>query len=181
MAEPTVAVSPVTPEHRRTLVALMQLYLHDLSSVEAWDVDEWGSFGDDDLDGCWDDPARHPFAISVDGVVAGFAIIDEWADDTSSGRVWDVAEYFVLRRWRRRGVGLSAARLLAERFPGRWQVRPFPGYPPAMEFWSVAASALASGAVSRSTFERRGKHHPMLTFDVGQPLVRAATASAALR
>ena len=35
----------------------------------------------------------------------------------------DVAEFFVLRRYRRSGVGRSAAFLIWKHFPGTWTVR----------------------------------------------------------
>ncbi len=34
-----------------------------------------------------------------------------------------MAEFFVLRRWRRTGVGRAAVRDLLERFPGTWEIR----------------------------------------------------------
>ncbi|WP_272944116.1 hypothetical protein [Actinopolymorpha alba] len=37
---------PAAPTARATLVQLVRLYLHDLSAVEGWDVNETGGFGD---------------------------------------------------------------------------------------------------------------------------------------
>jgi predicted acetyltransferase len=146
------------------LRSLMQLYLHDLSAVEGWEVDEAGSFGDDDLDGCWTERRRHPFVIRVDGFVAGFAIVDEGSDETGDPDVFDMAEFFVLRRWRRQGVGREAVRQLLARFPGRWEVRPFPGYVPGEQFWHRVCGDLAAGPVQTRTFRRRDKSFPMYEF-----------------
>lgn len=161
---PTVVVEAATVAQRGMLVHLVQLYLHDLSAVESWDVDESGSFGDDDLDGCWGDGRRHPFVIRASGQVAGFAIVDEGSDVTGDPDVFDMAEFFVLRRWRRQGVGREAVRQLLALFPGRWEVRPFPGYRPGEEFWRWVCQELAAGDVKVSTYDRHGNRVPMYVF-----------------
>lgn len=158
---PLVTIVEADRGQRDLLVALMQLYLYDLSTVESWEVDECGSFGVDDLDGCWTDPCRHPFFIRVDETVAGFAIGDEGSDVTGNPQVLDMAEFFVLRRWRHKGVGRQAVLQLFERFPGRWEIRPFPRYPPGEKFWHQICHELASGNVESGTFQRSGQPFTM--------------------
>ena len=46
-----------------------------------------------------------------------------------------VAEFFVLRKYRRRGVGTAAARLAFDRFPGKWTVSQDPDNPASRAFW----------------------------------------------
>jgi predicted acetyltransferase len=161
---PIVSVEPATPAARELIVRLGQLYLHDLSAVEAWEIDESGSFGEDDLDGCWTDPRRHPFVIRANGQVAGFAIVDEGSDVSADPHVSDMAELFVLRRWRRQGVGREATRQLLALFPGRWEVRPFPGYRAGEEFWARVCHEYAEGDVVSGTYYRGGNPVPMYAF-----------------
>lgn len=164
---PVVSVEPALMESRVLLARLLQLYLHDLSAVEAWEVDESGSFGEDDLDDCWTDVRRHPFVIRADGQVAGFAIVDEGSDVTADPDVFDMAEFFVLRRWRRQGVGREAARQILARLPGRWEVRPFPGYSPGEHFWRRICAELAHGDVATASYDRAGKPVPMYSLRAG--------------
>jgi len=159
-----VMVEAAEVGQRGLLVNLLQLYLHDLSEVEGWDVDESGSFGEDDLNGCWTDEWRHPFVIRASGKVAGFAIVDQILDAQADLKVFDMAEFFVLRRWRRRGVGREATRQLLALFPGRWEVRPFPGYRPGEEFWRCVCHELAVGDVASGTYHRHGIAFPMYEF-----------------
>jgi predicted acetyltransferase len=46
-----------------------------------------------------------------------------------------MAEFFVLRRYRRQGVGERAARAAFGRFPGPWEVRERAGNDAAIAFW----------------------------------------------
>lgn len=166
-AKPIVLVEAATAGQRDLLAGLLQLYLHDLSAVEGWEVDESGSFGDDDLNGCWTDDWRHPFVIRASGKVAGFAIVDQGSDVTTDPSVFDMAEFFVLRRWRRQGVGREATRQLLARFPGRWEVRPFPGYRPGEEFWRRVCHECATGDVASGIYHRGGVPVPMYAFSAG--------------
>jgi predicted acetyltransferase len=110
---------------------LLELYLHDFSEMTGADVDAHGLFGYRWLDSYWTEPDRHPFLIRADGRLAGFALV-------RSGTPHDMAEFFVLRKYRRSGVGLLAARAVFAAFPGEWQVREMTANTGATAFWRTA-------------------------------------------
>ncbi len=56
-----------------------------------------------------------------------------------------MAEFFVLRGWRGRGVGTKAAHDVWKRFPGVWEVRVMQANISAQHFWAGAIEALAQG------------------------------------
>lgn len=108
-------------EHRPSMVRLLELYLYDFSEFMNWDVDENGSFGEDDLDGCWTENWRHPYLIYSDGKLAGFAIVDEYSQDAHD--FVDMGEFFIMRRFRRHGLGKQIAFMLFDKFANKtWQV-----------------------------------------------------------
>ena len=107
-----------------------------------------GRFGDYGLDGCWTTDGgdeRHPFLIRADGTLAGFAIIDGRSHLTGEWGIWDVADFFVLRRYRRCGVGGHVARLLFDRFRGRWEVRQMAANRGAQAFWREVITRYTDG------------------------------------
>src|SRR5438309_2789783 len=70
-------------------------------------------------------------------------------DDTSDDpHAYDIAEFFVLRRYRHSGVGREAAFLAWDRYPGSWTVRVAEGNAGALEFWRSAIDQYTSGAVT---------------------------------
>ena len=115
------------------LASLLQLYLHDLS--EAFDIDLGpdGRFEyHEKFPLYWSEPKRRfPFLIRYEGRVAGFILVTRGPRAT-----FDVAEFFVLRRYRRDGVGRRAASLLWDRLPGRWTVRVLKENKGALAFWT---------------------------------------------
>jgi predicted acetyltransferase len=125
---PSVDVQEATIDGKPVVRQLLELYSHDFSQFNGADVDERGVFGYPYLDNYWTEPERHPFLIRVDGRIAGFAFV-------RSGAPHDMAEFFVMRKYRRGGFGANAARAVFGRFPGEWQVRQVAANVAAVAFW----------------------------------------------
>ena len=136
----TVELVETTANHRPILENLALFCTYDFSELIPRDVDETGTFGgpgDGMLRGCWTDPRRHTFLIRAGGKLAGFAIVDDHSHPPDASNRWEMGEFFILRRYRRLGVGERAARLLFRRFRGRWVVYTFPQNAGAQRFWST--------------------------------------------
>jgi predicted acetyltransferase len=127
----TVNVIEATVAEKPVVRHLLELYLHDFSVFTDDDVDDDGRFGYDHLDSYWAEPGRVPFLFRVDGRLAGFALV-------RTGAPHDMAEFFVMRKYRRGGIGRTAARQLFARFPGEWQVRQMRANVDATAFWRRA-------------------------------------------
>ena len=146
-----VTVNPATPDQRGLIERLMQLYLHDFSewaprhSVYG-EVDADGLFPyPPGLDSYWQEPGREPLLIRAGDALAGFVLLNRWS---ALDRPLDqaVAEFFVLRKHRRAGVGTRAAQAAFRRHPGRWEV-PVAAYnPAALQFWRHAAGSMPGRA-----------------------------------
>ena len=107
---------------------LLELYQHDFSEIDGRDVDHHGLYGHRYLDHYWVDRDRRPFLFEVDGRWAEFALV-------RLGPPIDMAEFFVLRRFRRTKVGRGAALQTFRILPGTWQLRPLRTNPDATTFW----------------------------------------------
>jgi predicted acetyltransferase len=134
------------PAQRDVLRHLMQLYVYDFSEVLGLEVEEDGRFAAPALEAYWEDARRHPFLVRASGRLAGFALVHRGSRLTGDGDVWDMAEFFVLRRHRRAGVGLAAARQVFAAHPGRWEVRQRREATAATAFWRRAIGESTGGA-----------------------------------
>ena len=154
-----VTLETAEPGDAPALSCLLELYIHDLSEVFAVDIGEDGRFGYDGLPLYWSEKERRfPFLIRAGGRLAGFVLAKRGSPATDDPADLDVAEFFVLRRNRREGVGRRAAVLLWNRLPGHWIVRVSEGNRGALPFWSDVISAYTGGAFSRRTLP--GSPHP---------------------
>jgi predicted acetyltransferase len=138
-------ITPASVEEREALITLVQLYVYDLSELLGFDVGDDGRFGTPALEPYWSDPRRHPFLIRVDGKLAGFALVHRQSRLTGDESIIDMAEFFVMRRFRRHGVGGRAAAWLFDRFRGPWEVRQKADNLPATAFWRRAIRRYTDG------------------------------------
>ena len=144
---PAVTLEPAGYAEKSVLRNLLELYLHDFSEFSGEDVGPDGLYGYRYLDHYWTDPDRYPFLIRVNGAIAGFALVRGAL--TATGR-HDMAEFFVMRKSRRAGVGSLAARLAFDAFAGRWQVRELEANLPAQAFWRRVINEYAGAFEERA-------------------------------
>ena len=125
-------VRPASADDRLALYRMLELYQHDLSDIWDQDLDIHGEYGYA-LDRYWADPACRPFVFLVGGRYAGFALVDASVSQAENELL--MAQFFVLKKYRRQGVGRVAARAVFDRLRGRWEVGQMPLNRPAQAFW----------------------------------------------
>jgi predicted acetyltransferase len=129
---------------------LIELYIHDFSEFVPLDVGEDGRFGYPGLSRYWREPGHHAFLARVEGKWAGFALVRRMANAPEAGEAWDMAEFFVLRRYRRQSAGTQFAEALWNQRPGNWKVRVRADNIGGLSFWETAIGAFTGcPAVSR--------------------------------
>jgi predicted acetyltransferase len=163
-----VEVVGATPEQEPIMANLLELYVHDFSEFLDLDVGEDGRFGYPSLSLYWSEPDRHPFFIRADGKLAGLALVKRALAVYGSESVWDMAEFFILRGYRGRGVGTLAAHEVWRRFPGAWEVRVMPRNPLGRRFWARAVAEFAGERFRRVVIEKKGEPWDVFSFQSSQ-------------
>ena len=79
----------------------------------------------------WVESNRFPYLIRVDGDSAGFALVRWLADEER----FEMAEFYVTRSFRRRGVGRAVVQRLFAAHPGDWALSVLPANRAALAFW----------------------------------------------
>jgi predicted acetyltransferase len=93
-----------------------------------------------------------------EGKLAGFALVKR-------GAAWDMAEFFVLRGYRRRRIGTDAAHQVWRRFPGRWEVRGIESNRPAWRFWERAIAPFCGAAIPAALVEKGSQRWSVFSFE----------------
>ncbi len=153
---------------------LLELYIHDLSAAfPSVELGADGRFGYAKLPLYWAEPERRfPFLIRQGTRLAGFALATRGSPLSADPDVFDVAEFFVLRRFRRAGVGRQAAHLLWQCLRGRWIVRVSHGNPGAVPFWARVVAEYSAGRATEATCP--GTPHAWQVFSFESPVPRGA-------
>ena len=174
-----VTLRPLRPRDVPIVRRLVQLYIYDLVG-QRWGVETDGTYGSARWHRrFWRRDDRHHFIVRVNRRPAGFALVRELpAVDGVPSR--EMAEFFVLRTYRRSGVGTRVARALFARFRGRWEVAVLT-WNPARRFWRGVIRRAAVGRVVVRPRRHRDLTFVVWHFDTTRPPARARAVSRAAR
>jgi predicted acetyltransferase len=162
-------------QQQAVVANLLELYAHDFSEFLDVKPNDDGRFGYKNLELYWSDPSRHPFLVRLDGSLAGVVLVKRGSEVSGNRDVWDMVEFFVLRGFRRRGIGTRIALDVWGKFPGPWEVRVMQRNDSACQFWRNAVSTFAGNGASSSRFEKNGE--PWHLFSFQSPDLVGATAT----
>src|SRR3954454_2095869 len=160
-----ISLDPTTAAERPVLDNLFQLYAYDWSDLVSLEVGRDGRFATPSLDAHWQE--GHPFLIRVECRLAGFVLIGTRSRLTGAPGVFDMAEFFVMRRYRRQGVGFAAASAAFARFPGRWEIRQRDENAAANVFWRRVLARSTGGSYEEVRCDDATWVGPVQTFTSG--------------
>lgn len=136
-----VNVELVNKTEKAMLRNLMQAYRHDLSEYNGAVPEEDGLYSlGSYFDDYWVEQTRFPYKITLNSSVAGCVLVRELAPQVHS-----IAEFFVLRPYRSKGIGKVAAYKLFDLHPGEWQISQDEENLPAQAFWKRIIHELTNG------------------------------------
>ncbi len=164
-ASPHIEVVPATLAQAPILENLLELYAHDFSEFHHIEIGDDGRFGYPPLPLYWSEPDRHPFLVKMDGKLAGLVLVKRDLAISGPQAAWDMAEFFIIRGYRRRGIGSEVAHEVWRRFPGLWQIRVMQTNISAQHFWSAAISKFMGETVSPVHIENGGIGWSVFSFE----------------
>jgi predicted acetyltransferase len=130
---------------------LAQLYLHDFSEFEPEDVDESGRFLWPEVERYGREEGRDAWLLRIDAKPAGFVLVDRLEPTDAGLPRHMIAEFFVIRAFRRSGHGARMAMTIFDRYPGPWRVMQIEPNQPAIAFWRRVIGAYTHENYREST------------------------------
>ncbi|RXZ76745.1 acetyltransferase [Paenibacillaceae bacterium] len=150
---------------------LMQLYRYDTSEFNGKDPDRHGIYDYKYLDHYWtehgqNEEGRHAILVQINDLLAGFAFINNFSlivPRTPTTR--SLAEFFIMRKWRRRKFGKVIANEIFEMFPGHWEIRQERENVNAQHFWRKVVGEYTSGGYKEVNVNNEEWDGPIQTFN----------------
>jgi predicted acetyltransferase len=158
-------ITRALPEQEPILANMLELYAHDFSEFTDITLGPDGRFGYKNLPLYWEDPNRHPFLIKTDGGLAGFALVTKGSDISGDPDVWDMTEFFIVRGFRRLGIGTEATQAIWKNFPGKWEVRVIDRNKKAIKFWRRAIHNFIGQPIEPTSFNKDGAGWHVFSFE----------------
>ena len=120
---------------KERILNLMQLYTYELSFF----ADETTNFKLLDnglfefnkyIELYWKEETRYPYVLKCDGKLAGFVLIR-----FNENNYNEIAEFFVLNKYRKLGAGTFMANQVFKLHKGKWEIRTLLKNKRAQDFW----------------------------------------------
>jgi predicted acetyltransferase len=150
-----------SPRDRQWIESVYREYLDDLGLLNTGIFPALGEVGHrepDQLQRWLVDHTANLLTILDDSQPAGFAMV---ARESHASRLADfrMAEFFIARSARRRGVGRSAVRLILDRFAGRWEIVEYSRNPVAVKFWRNVVATYTRGDFRERSANGEVRHY----------------------
>jgi predicted acetyltransferase len=133
-----------SPYYKYVIKNLMQFYIYDFSPYVDYDVEEDGMFKEyPDLEDYWiDKDNKFPYIIKKDGKYIGFVLVNMVR---SENNYFSIAEFFIMKKYRRAGIGKAVAKQIFDLHKGQWEVHQRENNRPAREFWNKVINEYTNG------------------------------------
>lgn len=130
---------------KTALENLLQLYMYDFTEYTDSDVNLVGRYTImPDFDLYWAEAdTNYPFLIFVDDHIAGFAFVKNINTDERSYHY--LAHFFILKKFRKKGIGKQAAKIIINSYAGEWELYQLERNIPAQTFWRRIITELTDG------------------------------------
>ena len=134
----------IKENEKEIILNLMQLYTYELSFFE----DETTNFKLLDnglykvskyIELYWKEEKRHPYILRCNDELAGFVLERFNENDTN-----EIAEFFVLNKYRKLGAGTFMAKEMFKRYKGKWEIRTLLKNKRAQEFWKKVVKEVSN-------------------------------------
>lgn len=159
-----IEIQHATLDEKSVLRNLMELCQHDYSEFDQADVNEHGIFGYKYLDNYWTEAERYPFLVRISGKLAGFVLVRA-VDTQNKPPTHAVTEFFVLRKYRRQGIGREVVWQIFDRFPGKWSIYQEEGNLPAQSFWRQVIGEYTQGVYTEEFLQTEEWQGPCQRFE----------------
>jgi len=136
------------------IAAMMTAYLRELTTDGPFEYPQLARY--------WSDPDRVAYLIRDEARDVGFVLVRRHPETSSC----ELAEFYVMPGWRRRGIGSVAARAVFARHPGWWHLQILANNAAAQAFWRSVMPPVAQAMQQHAA---NGRAFTLLHFRWDEP------------
>jgi len=132
-------------EDKTAIENLMQFYIYDFTEFIKYDVEDNGLFAPyPHLEDYWrEEINKFPYIIKKEDKYVGFVLVKLIESEERS--YFSIAEFFIMKKYRRLGIGKAIAVQLFDLHNGQWEVYQKDSNKPAQLFWKNVIKEYTKG------------------------------------
>ena len=140
-----VKLIKATEKHKVVIANLMQFYYYDFSEYLDFEIEKNRLFqAYPDLETYWEGKLKFPYIIKIDNQYVGFALVRN-VEDTSVTSFFSISEFFILKKYRQKGIGGYIAFQIFDLHKGYWQIYQIEKNKVVQLFWRNIISSYTNG------------------------------------
>lgn len=172
-----VEVRAATQEEKPVLKWLLELYVSEFNLMKGSRLHQKQVFIDEDyIDLFWVKEKWVPLLIFYHGKAAGFALVVSNGFVAHKAEARALPDFFVLKKYRRMGVGRQAAFEIFNRYPGRWEILQSDFNSNGQAFWRRVVEEYTCGQFAESFLNGPDWIGPVQVFETAEDLRPRAIA-----
>ncbi|MGI9281647.1 MAG: GNAT family N-acetyltransferase [Endozoicomonas sp.] len=139
-----IQLLPAKADDMNIIENLFPYYIYEMSDFLQRAPSQEGlfTFNPESLTPYQESEDHYPFLIKCNDEIAGFALVRHYPADPS---LFDMDQFFVLKKFNGLGVGRQAFKALVDQFQGKWQVRVLKENEQGLAFWGAVIDGLTRG------------------------------------
>jgi len=142
--ENDIEIVKATVDQQTIFANLLELMAYEHTEQWKFDIGDNGFYGYEELPLFWTDPNRYPYLIYVNDKISGLVIVQKGSPISDDKDIWDIAEFFIMKKYKKQGIGTKVAHKIWAQFKGCWQVRVLVENEIASAFWLQAIKKFSS-------------------------------------
>jgi len=159
-----IEIIKATLDQKPILANLLELYSYDFTKFCNFNIGDDGFYGYKYLSLYWTDSNRWPYLIYCDNKISGFVLVKKCSPGSDDTTVWDIAEFFIMRKYKRQGLGTAVATQIWQQFKGAWQVRVLLENKIAYQFWLQTIKKFISAEPTQTKQTINGNQWTVFSF-----------------
>ena len=121
---------------------LQQEYEAEFSAITGYKPNSQGVFDQEFLASTWSKNGYDIYLFEIGGTAIGFAVVNLSSMITHDKDTRDIAEFYIIPKFRNQKLGTKLAQEIFLMYPGKWEVRQLPSLLKARKFWLRAITTL---------------------------------------
>ena len=140
-----ITIKKIKREEKNILKNLWQKYVYEYSQYSGNEMNNNGLFSEGIIDLYWIAKDFFPYFIRVNGKLIGFLLIDNDYPGFSDEVDFNLANFFIIYKYRRNGIGKYVINHIFNKYKGKWKLLYHPKNKVAKLFWLKTINEYTKG------------------------------------